>query len=78
MGDAILVPTVYASLDSLSSRHFKGRISSVTALIENTGYFFGPLAAGFAAHFFGFPVTFFGFGIFILFVMGVAIFTKFH
>lgn len=52
------------------------RLSSVTALTEDTGYFFGPLAAGLTAHFFGFPATFFGFGIFILFVMGVAILIK--
>lgn len=76
IGDAILVPTVLASFDTLSQRHFKGKISSVLAFTEDTGYFLGPLIAGPAAALWGFRVTFYGFGIFIIAVMVVAIATR--
>lgn len=78
IGDAILVPTVYASFDTLSSRHFKGRITSVVALTEDSGYFLGPLVAGFISYYFGFPAAFYGFGAFTLLITGVAIFTRFR
>lgn len=78
IGDSLLVPVVYASLDTLSDYRFKGRITSVVALTEDSGYFFGPLVAGLAAHYFGFPVTFYAFGVFILLIMMVAMFIKFQ
>ncbi len=77
IGDAILVPVVYAFMDTLSDRHFKGRITSVLALTEDTGYFFGPLVAGLVAHFFGFPAAFWSFGVFILIVMFIAMAIRF-
>lgn len=78
IGDAILVPVVYASFDALASRHFKGRITSVVAIAEDSGYFFGPLIAGPIVYLFGFPAAFYSFGIFILAVTGVAFFVKFR
>lgn len=76
IGDSVLVPTVYAAFDTLSDRHFKGRITSVVSLTEDTGYFFGPLIAGPIAQYFGFPAAFYCFGILILLVALVAIIAK--
>ena len=76
MGDAILVPTILASFDTLSSRHFKGRISSAVNVVEDFGYLLAPIPAGFIAHFIGFSWAFYLFGAFILCVMVVALFTR--
>lgn len=76
IGDSLLVPTVYAAFDTLASRHFKGRVTSVVAMAEDAGYFFGPLVAGSIAYYFGFPAAFYTFGILILLVAVLAIFVK--
>lgn len=76
VGDAILVPTVLAAFDTLASRHFKGRISSAVNVVEDFGYLLAPLMAGVLAYYLGFQITFFGFGIFILLVALVALFTR--
>lgn len=76
MGDAILVPTILASFDTLSSRHSKGRISSVINVVEDSGYLLAPLGAGFIAHFFGFSAAFYAFGIFILAVAVFALMSR--
>ena len=76
IGDAILVPTILAGFDTLSSRHFKGRISSVVNVVEDLGYLTAPLIAGFLAHFLGFATAFSIFGSFILAVTIVSIFVR--
>ena len=76
-GDAILVPTALASFDTLSQRHFKGKIAGVVTLVESLGYLLGPLIAGPLAYFFGFRSTFYLFGIFILFVMVMGLLVRF-
>ena len=76
VGDAILVPTVLASFDTLASRHFKGRISSAVNVVEDSGYLLAPIPAGLIAHFIGFNWAFYLFGAFILCVMIVALFTR--
>lgn len=76
IGDSLLVPTVYAAFDTLASKHFKGRVTSVVAMAEDTGYFFGPLVAGPIAHFFGFPAAFYTFGVVILFMAAIAFLVK--
>lgn len=76
IGDSLLVPTVYAAFDTLASRHFKGRVTSVVAMVEDTGYFFGPLVAGLIAHYFGFPAAFYTFGVIVLAAALVASFVK--
>ena len=76
VGDAILVPTVLASFDTLASRHFKGRISSAVNVVEDFGYLLSPIPAGLIAHFIGFDWAFYLFGTFILCIMVVALFTR--
>ncbi|MBI2640557.1 MAG: MFS transporter [Candidatus Sungbacteria bacterium] len=76
IGDSFLVPTVYASFDTLASRHFKGRVTSVVAVAEDTGYLFGPLLAGSIAQYFGFPAAFYTLGIIILSAAAVAVVIK--
>lgn len=76
VGDSILVPTVLSAFDTLSSRHFKGRISSAVNVVEDFGYLLAPLFAGSAAYFLGFNWAFYIFGMFIFAVTIVALFTR--
>lgn len=76
IGDSILVPTLLASFDTLSSRHLKGRISSVVNVVEDSGYLLAPLLAGLIAHFLGFAWAFYAFGLFIFAVTAIALFVR--
>lgn len=74
IGAALLLTSVMSVIDLLSSYHPKERISGVVVFAESTGYFVGPLLAGFAVTALDFSPTFVVLG---LFTLAFAIITKF-